>query len=98
MSPALRPLYWPSYCACNRTGSAGKGFAAIFDGLNEELLRLGLLSPGMCVDSSLVKANVSNYGLAPSEMTLEEFREQAIELNGLFMIEQAGVDGDGVEH
>ena len=42
------------------------GFAAIFDGLNDELLRLGMLSPEMYVDASLVKANVSEYDLAPS--------------------------------
>ena len=84
------------------------GFAAIFDGLNDELLRMGLLSPEMYVDSSLVKANVSGYGLAPSgmtvaeftveEFTVDEFQEQAIEINGLFVIEETTVDGDGVEH
>ena len=72
-------------------------FGAIFDGLNQELLRLGLLSPEMYVDSSLVKANVSGYDLAPSGMTVEEFKEQAIEVNGLFMIAETTVDGDGVE-
>ena len=41
------------------------GFAAVFDGLNDELLRLRLLSPEMYVDSSLVKANVSGYGSEP---------------------------------
>ncbi len=84
------------------------GFAAIFDGLNDELLRMGWLSPEMYVDSSLVKANVSGYGLAPSgmtvaeftveEFTVDEFQEQAIEINGLFVIEETTVDGDGVEH
>ena len=54
------------------------GLAAIFDGLNDELLRLGMLSPGMYVDASLVKANVSGYGLAPSGMSVAEFKEQAI--------------------
>ena len=54
------------------------GFGAIFDGLNEELLRLGLLSPELYVDSSLVKANVSGYGLAPIGMTVSEFKEKAI--------------------
>ena len=43
-----------------------EGFKQIFDGLNDKLLRMGLLSPEMYVDSSLVKANVSSYGLAPS--------------------------------
>ena len=74
------------------------GIGAIFNGLNEELLRLGLLSPEMYVDSSLVKANVSGYGLAPSGMTVAEFKEQAIEENGLFQITQTTTDHEGVEH
>ena len=74
------------------------GFAAIFDGLNHELLRLGMLSPEMYVDSSLVKANVSGYGLEPSGMSVAEFKEQAIEENGLFVLTEATVDDDGVEH
>ena len=75
-----------------------EGFAAIFDGLNLELLRLGMLSREMYVDSTLVKANVSGYGLAPSGMTVAEFKEQAIEENGLFMITETTVDGDGAQH
>ena len=74
------------------------GFAAIFDGLNNELLRLGLLSPEMYVDSSLVKANVNGYGLEPSGMTVAEFKERAIEENGLFVSMETTVDDDGVEH
>ena len=74
------------------------GFAAIFDGLNDELLRLGLLSPKMSVDSSLVKANVSGYGLEPSGMTAAEFKEQAIEENGLFVLTETTADNDGVEY
>ena len=50
------------------------------------------------MDSSLVKANVSGYDLAPSGMTVDEFKEKAIEVNGLFMIAETTVDGDGVEH
>ena len=42
------------------------GFAAIFGGLNDELLRMGLLSPEMYVDSSLVKASVNSYNLLVS--------------------------------
>ncbi len=56
-----------------------EGFAEIFDGLDQESLRLGLLSRQMYVDPTLVKANVSGYGLAPSGMTIEEFKEQVIE-------------------
>ena len=74
------------------------GFATIFDGLNDELLRLGLLSPQMYVDSSLVKANVSGYGLEPTGMTVAEFKEQTIEENGLFVLTETTVDDDGVEH
>lgn len=42
------------------------GFEAIFSGLNEELLRLGLLSQEMYVHSSLVKANVTGTGWPPA--------------------------------
>ena len=62
------------------------GFGAVFDGLNDELLRMGLLSPEMYVDSSLVKANVNSHDLSPSGMTTEEFKEQAVQVNGLFVI------------
>ena len=72
-----------------------EGFDAIFDGLNSELLRLGMLSREMYGDSTLVKANVSGYGLASSGMTVDEFKEQAIEENGLFKIMETTVDGDG---
>ena len=74
------------------------GFGAIFDGLNDELLRLGLLSPEMYVDSSLVKANVSGYGLQPSGLTVAEFKEQGIEENGLFVLTGTTADEDGVEY
>ena len=50
-----------------------KGFAIPFLGFNAELLRLGRLSPKMYDDSSLVKANVSSNGLAPSGLMVEEF-------------------------
>ena len=75
-----------------------EGFAEIYDGLKQELLHLGLFSREMYVDSTLVKANVSGYGLAPSGMTVAELKEQAIEENGLFMITGTAVDGDSVEH
>ena len=77
----------------NRIGR--EGFAAIFEVLNSELLRLGMLSREMYVDSTLVKANVSGYGLASSGMTVGEFKEQAIEENGLFKIMETTVDEDG---
>ena len=80
----------------NRIGR--EGFSEVFHGLNQELLRMGLLAPELYVDSSLVKANVSSYGLTSSGMTVEEFRQQAIEENGLFTVTGTTVDGDGVEH
>ena len=55
-----------------------ESFGGIFHGLNEELLRLGLLSPEMYADSSLVKATVNSHQLSRSGLTVEEFREQAI--------------------
>ena len=42
--------------------------------------------------------NVNSHDLSPSEMTVEEFKERAIEVNGLFMIAETTVDEDGVEH
>ena len=74
------------------------GFAAVFEGLNDELLRMGLLSPEMYADGSLVKVNVSSHDLSRSGLTVEEFKEQAIEVNGLFLLPQSTVDEDGVEH
>ncbi|MCE2502263.1 MAG: transposase [Dehalococcoidia bacterium] len=73
------------------------GFAAIFEGLNQELLRLGLLSPEMYADASLVKANASSFEMVPSGMTVAEFQELAIEENGLFVLTETSVDDDGVE-
>ena len=73
------------------------GFAAIFEGLNRELLRLGLLSPEMYADASLVKANASSFEMVPSGMAVAEFPELAIEENGLFVLTETSVDDDGVE-
>ena len=56
-----------------------------------------MLSLEMYVDASLVKANVSGYGLQPSGMTVAEFKEQAIEENGLFVLTTTAVDDDDVE-
>ena len=70
-------------------------FAAIFHGLNEELLRLGLLSPEMYVDSSLVKVNVNSHQLSRSGLTADGFRKQAIEENGLFALSESGIDANG---
>ena len=58
------------------------GFAAIFDGLNGELLHLGMLSPETYVDSRLIKANVNSRDLSPSGLMVEKFKERAIEATG----------------
>ena len=78
----------------NRIGR--EGFSEVFDGLNQELLRMGLLSPEMYADSSMVKANVNSYGLSRSGMTVEEFKEQAIEENGLLVLSGTSIGEDGV--
>ena len=59
---------------------------------------MGLLSPELYVDSSMVKANVNSDGLSRSGMTVEEFKEQAIKADGLFVIARSTVDDGGVEH
>ena len=74
------------------------GFAAIFDGSNDQLLRLGLLSPELYVDCGLVKANVNGHGLEPSGMAVAEFKEPAIEENRLFVLTETTVDDNGAEH
>ena len=79
----------------NRIGR--DGFSEVFDGLNQELLRMGLLSPEMYADSSMVKANVNNFGLSRSDLSVEGFKEQAIEENGLFVLTSSTVDDKGVE-
>ncbi len=79
----------------NRIGR--DGFSEVFDGLNQELLRMGLLSPEMYANSSMVKANVNNFGLSRSDLSVGEFKEQAIEENGLFVLSRSTVDDEGVE-
>lgn len=74
-----------------------EGFAAIFRGLNEELLRLGLLSPEMYADASLVKANASSFGLVSSGMTVAEFEDLAVEENGLFVLTETAVNESGLD-
>ena len=73
------------------------GFAQIFHCLNRELLRLGLLSPQLYADGSLVKANVSCHHLSPSGLSVEKFKEQAVEENGLFILRDADPEGGGAE-
>ena len=65
-----------------------EGFKVLFHGFNQELLRLRLLSPKMYADSTLVKANVSGQSLSPSEMTVEEFQEKAIQENDIFVVKE----------
>ena len=78
-----------------RTGR--EGFSAIFQGLNDELLRLGLPSPEMYADSSLVKANVNSRQLSRGGLTVAESRERAIKENGLFVLNDSGEDENGME-
>ena len=73
-----------------------EGFSAFFQGMNEELLRPGLLSPEVYADSSLVKANVNSRQLSRSGLTVAEFRERAIEENGLFVLNDSGADENGM--
>lgn len=49
----------------------------------------------MYADSTLVKANVSDNRIYPSEMTVEEFQEKAMEENGLFVVKEVRRDEDG---
>ena len=51
----------------------------------------------MYADSSLVKPNVNSHQLSRSGLTVAEFRERAIEENGLIILSDSGVDDDGVE-
>ena len=74
-----------------------EGFGEIFQRFNEELLRLGLLSRQMYVDSSLVRANVSGRNLSESGMSVEEFKEKAVEENRLFVLRKREIDEDGDE-
>ena len=45
-------------------------------------MKLGLLSRQMYADSSLVKANVSGHHLSHSGMSVDEFKNKAVEENG----------------
>ena len=73
------------------------GSEGIFHRFNDEMLRLRLLSRQMYVDSSLVRANVDGRTLSPSGMSVEEFKEKAVEENGLFVLRELEVDEDGEE-
>ncbi len=73
----------------NRIGREG------FEGLNQELIRMGLLSAELYADSSTVKSNVNSYGHCRHGMTVEDFKEQAIETNGLFSMALSTVDDEG---
>ena len=52
----------------------------------------------MYVDSSRAKANVNSHDLSLSGMTVEEFKERAVQVNGRLVIAETTVDADGVEH
>ncbi len=63
-----------------------EGFGEMFHRFNEELLRMGLLSRQMYADSSLVRANVGGHNLSHSGMSVDEFKNKAVEENGLFAL------------
>ena len=56
-----------------------------------------LLSDQMYADSSLVRANVGAHNLSRSGMSVDEFRNKAVEENGLFVLKESKVDENGVE-
>ena len=74
-----------------------EGFGQIFPRFNEKLLRLGLLSRQMYADSNLLRANVSGRNLSPSSMSVEEFKDKAVEENGLFVLREWKVEDGGEE-
>ena len=43
----------------------------------------------------LVKASVSGYGQAPEKMSVERFKERAIEKYGRFPLTKATIDDEG---
>ena len=86
--PVDDPVFNHSSISHSIDRAGREGFAAIFDRLNSELLRLSVLSREMYVDSTLVKANVSGYALSPSSMTVDEF--QGTGLRNLEALERSG--------
>ena len=58
---------------------------------------MGLLSRQMYADSSLARANVSGRSLLSSGMSVEQFRDKAVEENGLFVLRERERDEDGGE-
>ena len=74
-----------------------EGFGQIFPRFNEKLLRLGLLLRQMYADSNLLRANVSGRNLSPSSMSVEEFKDKAVEENGLFVLREWKVEEGGEE-
>ena len=75
----------------NRIGR--EGFEEIFAGLNEELLRMGLLSAEMYSDSSPVKApstmGTISYRVSRSGMAVDDFQELAFSENDLSALEES---------
>ena len=67
----------------------------MFQGFNQETLRLVLLSRQRYADFSLVRANVSSNGLSPIGMSSDEFRAKAVEENDLLVARKREVEEDG---
>jgi len=63
-----------------------ESFQELLKRLNEELARLNLFSPRTYADSSVVEANVRTADLGPTELTSEQFAEQATEQDGVYTV------------
>ena len=112
LATAGSTLSWPAHqlgwsrCGHLRGRIGRDRVAETFDGWNAELLRMGLLSQEMRVDSGLVKAHVnqreppwaSGQGHDRGGVQGTGHRDQADEVNGLFPITETTVDGYGVGH
>jgi transposase len=69
-----------------RIGS--EGFQALLGRLNAELLRLGLLSPRMYVDSTAIEAKVRTATLERTDLSPKEFSQQAVQEEGVFTLRE----------
>lgn len=69
-----------------RIGS--EGFQELLGRLNAELLRLGLLSPRMYVDSTAIEAKVRTASLERTALSPKEFSQQAVQQEGVFILRE----------
>jgi transposase len=66
----------------------------LLDRLNQELLKLGLFSPRMYMDSSLVKADASTGDLSPSELPPKQFKAEARKEESGFILAEVTHDSE----